>query len=532
MKFNNSALIGVITLAITVIAGCKKQDLQATKNSTPINKSNLSLVPGVGYVPQNQVHIIEAGNQLTVKNGHILKVEKASGKLVEDFGAIQIGSLNRSVNSGTTNSQQRNLSSKPGSISGANPNWITWAQWTNTGSQPINYFSTTWSVPTAPTSNDGQTLFIFNGLETTSGSDILQPVLQWGTSAAGGGSYWAIANWFVASGFYAVQMPLITVSAHTSLQGIMTYTGQQAGSGSYDYTSSFSGYSNALTLVDGGSVDISSGTTPYVPLQTTTVETLEAYSSSGGTPVSPSDYPPDFDVAMTNIQGQTASGNVSFSWLAQNNVTGFGQQAVVVSNSSPGGEVDLYFSTPIAEIDMSLNDSTYYWSKLGTVTSGTTTNYLAYRSQAAYTLPTGETPNSIIGVAIASNNWCYYYYSDGKMSVGTSVNASYHSGLASYSLPSGETVANILSISIAKNSNNVYTWYKDGTASVGSFTSLGSVRSPYAYTVAAGETISNVVGIAIAGTDSHVFAWYKDLKVSEGDSNQFDYYAGTISASF
>lgn len=532
MKFNNSALIGVIVLAMAAFAGCKKQDLQTAKNSTPINKSDLALVPGVGYVPKNEVHIIEAGNQLTVKNGHILKVEKASGKLIEDFGLIKIGSPN-GVNSGAQNSMQRNLSSKPGSISGANPNWITWAQWTNTGSQPINYFSTTWSVPDAPASNDGQTLFIFDGLETTSGSDILQPVLQWGTSAAGGGSYWAIANWFVSSsGFYAVQMPLTTVSAHTSLQGIMTYTGQQAGTGSYDYTSSFAGYSNTLTLIDGGSVSISNGTTPYVPLQTSTVETLEAYSSSGGTPVSASDYPADLDVAMTNIQGLTASSNVSFSWLAQNNVTDFGQQTVVVSNSSPGGEVDLYFSTPLAEIDMSLNDSTYYWSKLGTVTSGTTTNYLAYRAQYAYTVPSGETPASIVGVAIASNNWCYYYYSDGQMSVGTTNNASYHSGLASYSLPAGETVANILSISIAKSSNNVYTWYKDGTVSVGSYTSLGSVRSPYAFTVAAGETISNVVGIAIAGTDSHIFAWYKDMKVSEGDSNQFDYYAGTKAATF
>src|SRR3979490_3284798 len=65
----------------------------------------------------------------------------------------------------------------------------------------------------------------------------------------------------------------------------------------------------------------------------------------------------------------------------------------------------------IAEIDVSLGDSVYYWTKSGTVSSGTFTNSTAYRSAVSYTLPTGETPNTIVAIGIASNNNCYYWYS-------------------------------------------------------------------------------------------------------------------------
>ncbi len=50
-----------------------------------------------------------------------------------------------------------------------------------------------WSVPPAPTSNDGQILYFFNGLEQYSGDvTIIQPVLGWNSDYA---SAWGIASW-------------------------------------------------------------------------------------------------------------------------------------------------------------------------------------------------------------------------------------------------------------------------------------------------------------------------------------------------
>jgi hypothetical protein len=53
----------------------------------------------------------------------------------------------------------------------------------------------TWSVPTKPSHYASQTVFFFPGFQPGDASTIVQPVLQYGPSAAGGGEYWAIASW-------------------------------------------------------------------------------------------------------------------------------------------------------------------------------------------------------------------------------------------------------------------------------------------------------------------------------------------------
>ncbi|HLW85462.1 MAG TPA: hypothetical protein VKR60_09635 [Candidatus Sulfotelmatobacter sp.] len=53
--------------------------------------------------------------------------------------------------------------------------------------------SSRWTVPPNPSSNDGQTLYFFNGLEQYSGDvTIIQPVLGWNSDY---GSAWGIASW-------------------------------------------------------------------------------------------------------------------------------------------------------------------------------------------------------------------------------------------------------------------------------------------------------------------------------------------------
>jgi hypothetical protein len=85
----------------------------------------------------------------------------------------------------------------------------------------------TWNVPAAPSVQDQQTLFTFTGLQNgytsapPGGISIIQPVLQYGPSEAGGGSYWSIASWYVSDSG-AVYSTLQTVSTGDSIFGNMT----------------------------------------------------------------------------------------------------------------------------------------------------------------------------------------------------------------------------------------------------------------------------------------------------------------------
>jgi hypothetical protein len=100
-------------------------------------------------------------------------------------------------------------------------------------SDNIDWESGEFYVPNAPSSNGG-TIFLFNGIAPTAQNWILQPVLQYGPSAAGGGNYWAIASWFVGTGG-AWHSPLVTVNSGNTLYGYSEQTGNS--NGVVDYTS-------------------------------------------------------------------------------------------------------------------------------------------------------------------------------------------------------------------------------------------------------------------------------------------------------
>jgi hypothetical protein len=69
--------------------------------------------------------------------------------------------------------------------------WVENASVTTTSSYGALYAE--WTVPPAPTSNDGQTLFFFPGLEDINDVvTIIQPVLGWNSDYA---SAWGIASW-------------------------------------------------------------------------------------------------------------------------------------------------------------------------------------------------------------------------------------------------------------------------------------------------------------------------------------------------
>ena len=284
----------------------------------PHDSTDLVLTPG-GMRPRELVHELLEGQHISTEGGRVRIIETATGNVVKDLGET-----------GTAPPEDETGPPRPaGAVPAlADTGWIENSQWHNTGKNPIVYFSTTWVVPPAPATSNGQVIFLFNGMQPDSAAHILQPVLQWGPSAAGGGNYWAITNWYAdGQGGAATFKPLIRVNPGDVLQGVMTCTGQ-SGSG-YSYKSSFVGHPTADVTVTN------------VDQLTWAYETLEAYSLTTCT-----DYPNTQSTSMSAIEIKTGPPGTSgtdaaISWFASNAFTDCGQSCTIVSNASPGGAVSL-----------------------------------------------------------------------------------------------------------------------------------------------------------------------------------------------
>ena len=310
------------------------------------NQEEMVITPG-GLRPKSKVHFIEPGYHVTVENGVLKKMHTITGKVVKDFEEVQTAHAEM---------QDRRLSFKPEQENIDNTNapgiapppvvpgtgWIVNSGWTNDSGTPISYFKTKWKVPPAPATQNNQLIYLFSGIQqTASGPYILQPVLQWGSSPAGGGNYWAIANWYVnGSAGIALHGSLVQVNEGDELEGIMTLTGQ---SGTlFNYNSSFKGQLSA-------------------DLQVTNVdelkwanETLECYGLTAF-----SDYPNTPLTAFTDIEIKTGSTEATINWDAQNRITDNGQHCEIVSNDSPGGAVYLYYKQNIQNVYFVVDKSTY-----------------------------------------------------------------------------------------------------------------------------------------------------------------------------
>ena len=81
--------------------------------------------------------------------------------------------------------------------------------------------TTTWTVPPEPIAEDGQLLYLFNGLQDSPVTQILQPVLQRGKSPAGGGNSWALASWLVSNSDAFRTQTLVAANPGDVLTGVM-----------------------------------------------------------------------------------------------------------------------------------------------------------------------------------------------------------------------------------------------------------------------------------------------------------------------
>jgi hypothetical protein len=230
---------------------------------------------------------------------------------------------------------------KPGVPSAAN--WITYGYWTNSSGQTITSLVTTWTVPPAPATVGSQLIYLFNGIEPQDGSTIVQPVLQWGDSGADEdgvnrtGQFWTVASWIVpAPDGHAYHTPHVPVNPGDNLVGAVTLLDKSAAG--CNYQCEFQGVAGT------------SFTTGAIAELTWCMQTLEAYEL-GSTANPPYDlnavteYP---DTPMTRfgaITIATAAGpGPAGVWQSENAVTNFGEQTVILTNASVGGEVDIYYS--------------------------------------------------------------------------------------------------------------------------------------------------------------------------------------------
>ncbi len=204
--------------------------------------------------------------------------------------------------------------------------WITFTFWKNQGAAPLRSFSTEWRVPDPPSTRNRQTIFLFNGLQNSGPNyGILQPVLQWGRSHAGGGDYWSVASWYVTSRGQAFHTPLVRVNPGDRLVGEMALVGRERGKMSY--TCEIANVPRTRLLLKN------------VAELNWSTESMEAYGVKRC-----SDYPSSRAVPFEQIRMSTDRVPEIF-WTAVDRVRDCEQHADVVSHSAAGGRVDLLFSS-------------------------------------------------------------------------------------------------------------------------------------------------------------------------------------------
>nr|GAT54503.1 predicted protein [Mycena chlorophos] len=257
---------------------------------------------------------LAANTYLVPEGGSILHVDASTVHVLDSEGAVvkQVA-----VDASAVRPAASKTTSGPAPLK---TGWITFASWLNQGSSPISSFTTSWTVPPVPKTENGQTVFLFNSIEPNSGHAILQPVLQYGGSAAGGGQYWAVASWYLVGNSTFHTKP-VKVSAGKKLNGIITLLSSSGST--HDYHTAF-------TNVDGTALKASNAAE-----LTWATETLEAYSIK-----SINDYPAGSTV-FSDINLKLKNGNVpSVSW-AHSDDTKDGLSTVIDTNGAKNAKITI-----------------------------------------------------------------------------------------------------------------------------------------------------------------------------------------------
>ena len=203
--------------------------------------------------------------------------------------------------------------------------WKAWMQHSVTSqTSSVTSLNSTWVVPEAPQSNGGQVLFWWNGVEPVDTSAVLQPVIQWGPSAAGGGDYWAYASWYVSSSHGSHYSKLVKLETGDSVLGTNTRLSNNA------WVISASTKGKASSVLNFDPVPGAWGTAYHV---------LEAYGVTSDCSL----YPQAGSVNFTKISLEVDGSSVApITWTPLTQTAGCGERAIA---DDAGQDVSILFNT-------------------------------------------------------------------------------------------------------------------------------------------------------------------------------------------
>ena len=298
------------------------ETVQSDSNNSNISQDEVVYTP-FGPTFKSMVHYIESDQYLQLNDNYFEIIHYKTNNIEHRFKS-KANESNTVIRELIADSDQQE-------------GWITYADCQIYIHDPKpTYFSTEWVVPSPPINISKQTIFLFNGLVGYRMSDslptitlILQPVLQWGKSAAGGGEYWAICNWLVTNEGLYFHDSLIKVNSGDRLEGVIKLIPNS--DTSYNYNSSFTGYLSGLDVFN-----LPKLMNPYVAL-----EAYRTYDCN--------EYPPDEKIRMYNIQILIDSIYPPVIWRTYNMVDDCGQFTNIIDDSPNGGEVNIHFHKPFSE---------------------------------------------------------------------------------------------------------------------------------------------------------------------------------------
>jgi len=301
-------------LAISALTTLANPVVLDSRDDTLVN------TPG-GVRPKSQVHHVPDGASLH-HTGEAVHIVSASGEILHT-NILDKSQPAQGLASRTFLQPSRVV--EPRAIS---TGYVAYTYFTNnSNTTPISNFSSTWTVPPNPKTNHNQLLYLFSALTPASDDAILQPVLQYGTSGAGGGNYWATAAWYLV-GASTYHSTLVPVSVGGSLNGVITLLKTYPavnGVTTYTYNAQFTH-------------------SPYATITVNTTEqlnwaweALEIYAAQAITDL------PTGTTAFKNINMVNSNGvNTPLNWLTRNDTTD-GFMAMVKVNGSPSGEIDIQY---------------------------------------------------------------------------------------------------------------------------------------------------------------------------------------------
>jgi hypothetical protein len=277
------------------------------------NKEDIVNTP-FGPATKSNVHYVNIGHKLKYEDGQIKIVNTKSGQVDEVYG------------------NQKNTKTSF-DIKKYSNGWNTDAYNVTSNDKPFTFFSTKWIVPSPPKPRD-QILYLFNalvGMDVLENGNffyhIIQPVLQWGLSPAGGGNYWAICNWYVNDQDYFYDS-LIVVNPGTILQGVLKQS--SSFNGLYSYYSSFYGFPTGLQVDN-------------LPPLTSTYIALESFNADRS-----DEYPTNEKIKFFDIYAETNIKKPILPWtvdMDEKTPNDLGQFTKIINPSLDGGEIEIYFRT-------------------------------------------------------------------------------------------------------------------------------------------------------------------------------------------